>query len=220
MLINANKAYYEHVLGNDRTVYEIQRPKKSQALPNILSQEEVQAIFRNIDNLKHKAVMMTIYSAGLRISEVLKLRIRDVHSDGGYLFIKGAKGKKDRKTVLSPVLLVLLRQYYRAYKPAYWLFEGQEGGQYSATGIQAVFRRAIEKSKTNPWATVPTLRHSFATHLLQQGTNLRVIQVLLGHESSKTTEIYTHVLSISNKNIQSPLDDLEEILNLVAPGAR
>lgn len=159
---------------------------------------------------------MLIYSAGLRISEAIKLRVRDIHSDQGYIFIKGAKGKKDRKSVLSPVLLVLLRKYYRAYNPSYWLFEGQEGGQYSASSIQSVFRRAVEKSNSNPWATVHTLRHSFATHLLQKGTNLRYVQVLLGHESSKTTEVYTHVLSISNKNIQSPLDGIDEILNLVS----
>jgi integrase/recombinase XerD len=112
-------------------------------------------------------------------------------------------------------LLAILRTYYKAYRPSYWLFEGQDGGQYSATSIQAVFRRAVEKSNSNPWATVHTLRHSFATHLLQKGTNLRYVQTLLGHESSKTTEIYTHILSISNKNIESPLDSLDEILNLV-----
>ncbi|MEB2774686.1 tyrosine-type recombinase/integrase [Algoriphagus sp. D3-2-R+10] len=214
-LINAIKAYYEHVLGRERTVYDIQRPKKSMTLPNILSQEEVKAILQSVENIKHRAILMLIYSAGLRISEAIKLRNRDIHSDEGYIFIKGAKNKKDRKTVLSPVLLVLLRQYYKVHKPSYWLFEGQEGGQYSTTSIQAVFRRAIEKSNSNPWATVHTLRHSFATHLLQKGTNLRYVQALLGHESSKTTEIYTHVLSISNKNIQSPLDGIDEILNLV-----
>ncbi|WP_339750825.1 tyrosine-type recombinase/integrase [Algoriphagus aquimarinus] len=219
-LINAIKAYYEHVLGRERTIYEIQRPKKSMTLPNILSQEEVKAILQSVENIKHRAVLMLIYSAGLRISEAIKLRSRDIHSDEGYIFIKGAKGKKDRKTVLSPVLLVLLRKYYKAYKPSYWLFEGQEGGQYSATSIQAVFRRAVEKSNSNPWATVHTLRHSFATHLLQKGTNLRYLQALLGHESSKTTEIYTHVLSISNKNIQSPLDGIDEILNLVTVAPR
>jgi site-specific recombinase XerD len=215
-LINAIKAYYEHVLGRERTVYEIQRPKKSMTLPNILSQEEIKGILGSVENLKHRTVLMLIYSAGLRISEAINLRSRDIHSDEGYIFIKGAKGKKDRKSVLSPVLLVLLRQYYKAYKPSYWLFEGQDGGQYSATSIQAVFRRAVEKSNSNPWATVHTLRHSFATHLLQKGTNLRYVQALLGHESSKTTEIYTHVLSISNKNIQSPLDGIDEILNLVS----
>lgn len=219
-LINAIKAYYEHVLGRERTVYEIQRPKKSMTLPNILSQEEIKGILSSVENLKHRTILMMIYSAGLRISEAINLRVRDIHSDEGYIFIKGAKGKKDRKSVLSPVLLVLLRQYYKAYKPSYWLIEGQEGGQYSATSIQAIFRRAVEKSNSNPWATVHTLRHSFATHLLQKGTNLRYVQALLGHESSKTTEIYTHVLSISNKNIQSPLDGIDEILNLVAADPR
>jgi|TARA_R110002020_G_scaffold2517_3_gene12039 integrase/recombinase XerD len=221
-LINAIKAYYEHVLGRERTIYDIQRPKKSLTLPNVLSQEEIKAILCSVENIKHRAVLMLIYSAGLRISEAinlsseyLNLRKRDIHSDDGYIFIKGGKGKKDRKTVLSPILLVMLREYYKAYKPSYWLFEGQEGGQYSATSIQAVFRRAIKNSNSNPWATVHTLRHSFATHLLQKGTNLRYVQALLGHESSKTTEIYTHVLSISNKNIQSPLDGIDEILNLV-----
>lgn len=159
---------------------------------------------------------MTIYSAGLRISEAIQLRIADIHSDEGYLFIKWAKGKMDRRTVLSPHLLVLLRTYFRQYKPSYWLFEGQDGGQYSAKSIQMVFRRSVEKSSANPWATVHTLRHSFATHMLQQGTNLRYVQALLGHESSKTTEIYTHILSISNKNVQSPLDSLDEIINLTS----
>lgn len=214
-LINAVKAYYEHVLGRERTVYEIQRPKRSLTLPNILSKEEVKAILGSVENLKHRTVLMLIYSAGLRISEAINLRNRDIHSDEGYIFIKGAKNKKDRKTVLSPVLLAILRKYYKAYRPSYWLFEGQDGGQYSATSIQAVFRRAVEKSNSNPWATVHTLRHSFATHLLQKGTNLRYVQTLLGHESSKTTEIYTHILSISNKNIESPLDSIDEILNLV-----
>lgn len=214
-LINAIKAYFEHVLGRERTVYEIQRPKRSLTLPNILSKEEVKDILKSVENLKHRTVLMLIYSAGLRISEAINLRNRDIHSDEGYIFIKGAKNKKDRKTVLSPVLLSILRTYYKAYRPSYWLFEGQDGGQYSATSIQAVFRRAVEKSNSNPWATVHTLRHSFATHLLQKGTNLRYVQTLLGHESSKTTEIYTHILSISNKNIESPLDSIDEILNLV-----
>ncbi len=130
---------------------------------------------------------------------------------------KGHGEKRDRKSVLSQVLLVLLRNYYKTYKPSYGLFESLEGGQYSATSIQAVFRRAVKKSNSNnPWATVHTLRHSFATHLLQKGTNLRYFQALLGHESSKTTEIHTHVLSISNKNIKSPLDGIDEILNLVS----
>ena len=215
-LINSIKAYYEHVLGRPRTIYEIQRPKKSHSLPNVLSKEEVSSLIGVTENLKHRAILVTIYSGGLRISEAIQLRIADIHSDEGYIFIKGAKGKKDRRTVLSPHLLALLRGYFKQYKPSYWLFEGQDGGQYSAKSIQMVFRRAVEKSNVNPWATVHTLRHSFATHLLQQGTNLRYVQALLGHESSKTTEIYTHILSISSKIIESPLDSINEIVNLVS----
>jgi site-specific recombinase XerD len=124
--------------------------------------------------------------------------------------IKGAKGKKDRNTVLSSVLLKLLRQYYKKHKPSYWLFEGQDGGKYSTTSIQRVFQKAVKDSGCDAWATPHTLRHSFATHLMQAGTNLRYIQSALGHESPKTTEIYTHVLSINNKTIESPLDLLHK----------
>jgi site-specific recombinase XerD len=219
-LINAVKAYYEQVLGKPREYYDIQRPKASQALPNVLSKEEIAGIIQATSNLKHRTILLTIYSAGLRISEAIRLRVRDIHSDEGYLFIKGSKNKKDRKTVLSPILLKELRSYYRAYKPSYWLFEGQDGGQYSTKSIQNIFRASIQKSGANPWATVHTLRHSFATHLLQNGTNLRMIQVLLGHSSSKTTEIYSHVLAVSNKNVVSPLDQITELLNLTSETAR
>jgi site-specific recombinase XerD len=122
--------------------------------------------------------------------------------------IKGAKGKKDRNTVLSTVLLTLLSEYYKNFKPGYWLFEGQDGGKYSTTSVQRIFQKAVKESGCNAWATPHTLRHSFATHLMQAGTNLRYIQSALGHESPKTTEICTHVLRINNKTIQSPLDIL------------
>ncbi|MBK8080500.1 MAG: tyrosine-type recombinase/integrase [Saprospiraceae bacterium] len=177
-----------------REYYDIQRPKRSQSLPNVLSKQEVAAILSAPKNIKHKAILLIIYSAGLRISEAIQLRISDIHSKEGYIFIKGGKGKKDRKSVLSPIALDVLRTYYKAHKPSYWLFEGQDGGQYTAKSIQNIFIAAVEASKSNPWATVHTLRHSFATHLLASGTNLRYIQTLLGHSSSKTTEIYTHAL--------------------------
>ena len=208
LIINAIKLYYEKVLGKPREYYNIQRPKKSQSLPNVLSGAEINRLINSPANLKHKAILYTIYSAGLRLNELIKLRVEDVHSDDGYMFIKGGKGKKDRKTILSPILLDLLREYYKKYKPAYWLFEGIDGGQYSASSINNIFRRAVKESNINPWATPHTLRHSFATHLLQQGTNLRYVQALLGHGSSKTTEIYTHVMDINNKSISSPLDHL------------
>ena len=206
--INAIKWYYEKVLGKPKEYYTLTRAKKTKTLPSVLSEEEVFRLINAPTNIKHKTILYTLYSGGLRLSEVVNLRIRDVHSSEGYLYIKGGKGKKDRKTVLSPTLLTLLRTYYKKEKPAYWLFEGQDGGKYSPRSVQAIFRQAMEKSEINPWATVHTLRHSFATHLLQNGVNLRNIQVMLGHSSSKTTEIYTHVLNISNKKIESPLDSM------------
>jgi len=207
--INAIKFYYEHVCGKPREYYNITRPKKSKSLPNVLSKDEVHLIINAPKNIKHKAILHTIYSAGLRISELINLRVCDVRSDEGCLFIKGAKGKKDRRTVLSPILLDLLRTYYKVHKPSYWLFEGQTGGQYSANSIQTLFRRAVKSTHVNPWATPHTLRHSFATHLIQNGTNMRMVQDMLGHNSSKTTEIYTHVIAINNRTVQSPLDFLK-----------
>ena len=207
-MINAIKAYYEHVLGLPRAFYEIERPKKSVNIPNVLSEEEVLKIIQSPNNIKHKAILSTIYSAGLRISELINLRINDINSKDGYIFIKGAKGKKDRKTILSEHLLIMLRNYYVKFKPSYWLFEGQTGGKYSVTSIRNVFRRAVKKTNSNPWATVHTLRHSFATHCIQNGVNMRHIQNMLGHSSPKTTEVYTKTIEINNRIIKSPLDNL------------
>lgn len=166
----------------------------------------MKAILNSPKNIKHKAILYTIYSAGLRVGELTRLRIEDIRSDDGYIFVKDSKGKKDRHTVLSPSLLTILRQYYKKHRPSYWLFEGQDGGQYSTTSIQAIFRKAVKHTNSNPWSTPHTLRHSFATHLLQAGVNLRYIQNALGHNSSKTTEIYTRVININNKTLKSPLD--------------
>ena len=210
MMINAIKSYYEHTLGKPREYYNITRPKKSRDLPNVLSQEEVLAIINQPQNIKHKAILYTIYSAGLRIGEVLRLRVTDIRSQEGFIFVKDSKGKKDRHTVLSPILLNLLRAYFREHKPSYWLFEGQDGGQYSTTSIQEIFRRAVKATSSNPWSTPHTLRHSFATHLMQRGVNIRYIQMALGHSSIKTTEVYTHILGINSKTLKSPLDVLFE----------
>jgi len=164
--------------------------------------------------LKHKTILHTIYGAGLRVGELIRLRVVDIRSEEGYIFIKDSKGKKDRHTVLSKHLLELLREYYKIYKPAYWLFEGQTGGQYSSTSIQSIYRKAVKDTNGNPWSTPHTLRHSFATHLMERGTSLRHIQAALGHNSSKTTEIYTRVLAINNKTIKSPLDSMYESVSL------
>ena len=207
-IINAIKCYYEHCLGMPREYYNIARPKKSVNLPNVLSEEEVFKILNQPSNIKHRAILHTIYGSGLRVGEVIRLRVHDVRSDDGYLFIKDSKGKKDRHTVLSPHLLKLLREYYIEHKPSYWLFEGQNGGQYSARSIQNIYRRAVKETGANPWSTPHTLRHSFATHLMQRGVNIRYIQSALGHASSKTTEVYTRILAINNETLTSPLDNL------------
>ena len=208
IIINALKFYYEQILDRPRTLYSLQRPKRYKTLPNTLSEAEVLALLQSPKNLKHKCILYLMYSAGLRKSEVINLRIEDIRSDDQTIFVKGAKGKKDRKTILSDELLKVLRIYYRQYKPAYWLFEGQEGGKYSASSITKIFRVSVKASGINPWATPHTLRHSFATHLMQNGVNLRYIQTLLGHSSPKTTEIYTHVIKVDNKVVRSPLDKL------------
>lgn len=210
LVINAIKCYYEHTLGMPREYYNITRPKKSKNLPNVLSMEEVRQIINHPTNIKHKTILHLIYGGGLRVGEVLRLRIKDIRSDDGYIFIKDSKGKRDRHTVLSPLLLELLREYYKAHRPAYWLFEGQDGGQYSSKSIQSIFRSAVKATNANPWSTPHTLRHSFATHLMERGVNIRYIQSALGHASTKTTEIYTRVVGINNKTLKSPLDTLYE----------
>lgn len=206
--INAIKFYYEAVRGQPREYYNLQRPKGNKTLPNVLSKDEVKRLISQPKNIKHKAILSLLYSGGLRISELTNLRIEDIRSKEGYIYIKDAKGKKDRRTLLSDKILKLLRRYYKEYKPSYWLFEGHTGGQYSISSIRKIFRNAISSSRINPWATPHTLRHSFATHLLQSGASLRHIQNLLGHSSSKTTERYTHILNVNNKNIQNPIDNM------------
>jgi site-specific recombinase XerD len=207
-IVNAIKCYYEHVLEQPREYYSITRPKKSRSLPNVLSQDEVKAIINQPENLKHRAILHCMYGAGLRVGEIRRLRVRDVHSEDGYLFVKDSKGKKDRHTVLSKYLLGLLRDYYRKFKPSYWLFEGRDGEQYSSASIQSIYRDAVKETKSNPWSSPHTLRHSFATHMMERGVNIRYIQAALGHMSTKTTEIYTRVTAINNKTMESPLDTL------------
>ena len=190
--VNAIKFYYEKVLGGERRVFDV-RAKAPEKLPGVFSQEEVKRLFEVIDNPKHKLILMLVYAGGLRVSELVNLRKDDILIDRMQLFIKGGKGKKDRYTVFSKKLLTQLNAYLKTYNPAYWLFEGQDYGQYSVRSVQAILRQAVTKSGVNPFATVHTLRHSFATHLLENGTDLRYIQQLLGHSSTKTTEIYTHI---------------------------
>ena len=204
--INAIKFFYEQVLDNPRTIYKAERPKREKRLPIVLSPEEVRSIFDQIDNIKHRTILMVIYSSGLRISELLNLKINDIDSKRMLIHIKGSKGKKDRLVILSEVALKMLRKYYIDYKPKYWLFEGANGGIYSSSSCQAILKRAVSSAGIKKHVTLHTLRHSFATHLLENGTDLRYIQSLLGHNSSRTTEIYTHVSQTHLQKIKSPLD--------------
>lgn len=206
-MINSIKFYYEKVKGNEKTVYYIDRPKRGKKLPIVLSKQEVMKIFSCTENLKHKCILMVIYSAGLRRSEALHLKLSDVDFDRSLVYIRDAKGKKDRQSLLSLKLIPLLKRYIQVYKPSDYLFEGPGGRQYSGSSVRQVFNRACKKAGITKQATPHTLRHSFATHLLEQGTDLRYIQDLLGHQSSKTTEIYTHVSRRTIMNINNPLDD-------------
>lgn len=205
--INAIKFYYEKVLGRQKQYYELHRPKKEHKLPKVLSKNEVKNILNSCNNIKHKCILMLIYSAGLRRSELIDLKISDIDSERMVINISGAKGKKDRISLLSDNLLQLLRQYYREYNPKTFLFEGQAGGKYSPTSIANILKKAALKANVKKTVTPHMLRHSFATHLLEQGTDLRYIQELLGHKSSKTTEIYTYVSKRAIDKIKNPVDD-------------
>jgi len=207
--INAIKFYYERVLGGRRKVYLIERPREEKFLPEVLSQEEVTALLNAIDNLKHKAVLMTIYSGGLRISELINLKIKDIDSNRMQIRIEQGKGKKDRYTLLGQKTLEVLRSYVKQYQPREWLFEGVNYGPFSETSIKKALKTALEKTKITKHVTPHTLRHSFATHLLESGTDLRYIQSLLGHQSTKTTEIYTHITVKGFDQIKNPLDRLD-----------
>jgi site-specific recombinase XerD len=204
--INALKFYYGSML-KKKFLYEIKRPRKDKKLPVVLSQEEVAKILSSIDNIKHKAILMLVYSAGLRVGEVVRLKPEDIDSTRMLIHIKGAKGRKDRYTLLSEIVLEILREYWRKYKPEKWLFEGARKDRYITTRtVDKIMEHACEKAGIKKDVSVHTLRHSFATHLLEGGTDLRYIQELLGHQSSKTTEIYTHVSTQSLGKIKSPLD--------------
>lgn len=186
--------------------YEIERPAKKEKLPEILSKEEVKKLINQPKNSKHKCILALLYSAGLRRNELLNLKISDIDSDRMVIRVQGGKGGKDRYTLLSKDLLTDLRYYFRLYRPKVWLFEGAGGGKYSGTSVLKIVKKAAEKAKIGKKVVPHTLRHSFATHLLEAGTDLRYIQTLLGHGSSKTTEIYTHVATNVLTTIQNPLD--------------
>ncbi|MEO0042529.1 MAG: hypothetical protein RL329_1977 [Bacteroidota bacterium] len=208
-LLSAIKFFYTMVVHQEKKVEKLFRPKTPQKLPQVLTESEVVRLLKSVENLKHQCILSLIYSAGLRLGEVTQLKINDLQPEENRIFVHNAKGKKDRCTILSSKLLTLLDKYRAIYKPVHWLFEGQTGGKYSDRSVQAIFEEARRKSNINSMATTHTLRHSFATHLLEKGVDLRYIQELLGHASSKTTEIYTHITKKGFQKIKSPLDDLD-----------
>jgi integrase/recombinase XerD len=207
-IINAIKFYYENVLEHDRKVFYNLRPRPQTTLPNVLSKEEIVKLFMAVGNIKHRCILMLIYSAGLRLSEVVNLQWADLCFEAKTIHIKGAKGKKDRVIMLANVAETALMDYKKVYQPTIWLFESPDLGAYSVRSVQMLFSRAVQDSGVNRHATVHTLRHSFATHLLENGTSLRIIQEFLGHSSISTTEIYTHVVAKHRQSVRSPLDGL------------
>ena len=185
------------------------RPKKEKKLPVVFTMEECLQIFRVVDNPKHKLLLLVGYGSGLRVSEIVNLKWEDIYFEEQKIHVKNAKGKKDRMVALSEGILELLRKYYSVYKPKDWLFEGQYGGQYSARSIQAVFQKAKIRARVSPNVSFHSLRHSYATHLHERGTDIKLIQELLGHSDIKTTLRYTHVSNRALEGISSPFDDLK-----------
>ena len=208
-IVNAIKLYFKTIRETKIEIDKIHRPKRAKTLPNVLSKEEVKLILEAHSNIKHKTMLSLIYSCGLRCGELLALQPVHIDSKRNIVLLKNSKGKKDRIVPLSPKILGMLREYYTVCKPTTYLFEGQtKGQQYDDRSLQQVLKQAIKKAGITKPVTLHWLRHSYATHLLESGTDLRYIQELLGHNSSKTTEIYTHVSTKSLQQIKSPFDSL------------
>jgi integrase/recombinase XerD len=207
--LNALKFYFEQVLGREKFFFTIPRPKKHLQLPKIISEEKIVTGLLQIENVKHRAILMVAYSAGLRVSEVVNLKVTDVQSDRMQIFIEKSKGKKDRIVPLSKTALQVLRAYFIAYKPNKWLFEGQNKNEhYSTRSAQIIFNDAFKMLGLASSISFHSLRHSFATHLLEAGTDIKYIQDLLGHNDIQTTLRYTHVSNKDLRKIESPLDKI------------
>jgi integrase/recombinase XerD len=208
-VINAVKLFFANRLHRKLEPELIERPKQPRLLPHVLSKEDVKAILQAHQNIKHRTMLSLIYACGLRRGELLNLKPQDIDSQRGMLRVNQGKGKKDRMVPISEKIIGILREYYQYEKPTEYLFEGEKMGEkYSEGSLQKVLKSALKKAKIAKPVTLHWLRHSYATHLLESGTDLRFIQELLGHSSSKTTEIYTHVSQKSLQKIKSPFDDL------------
>ncbi|ANI90443.1 integrase [Arachidicoccus ginsenosidimutans] len=205
---NAVKFYFEQVLKREKVFVEIPRPKKPSKLPKVINAQDIKKMFDATDNLKHNLMLKLCYGMGLRVSEIVNLKITNIDSKNMQVLIERAKGKKDRYVNLPESVLGELRAYYKTYQPKEYLFEGQYGGQYSLRSAQQVFKNALNKAKINKQVGIHSLRHSFATHLLEAGTDISYIQKLLGHNDIKTTLIYAEVGKKDLKKIKSPLDNI------------
>jgi integrase/recombinase XerD len=208
-MVGSIKLFYSIAKGDKMNLDKLKRPFSEHRLPEVLSKEEVQVIIAATNNIKHKALVSLTYACGLRRGEVINLKLRDLDSKRGLIRIVQAKGKKDRYVGFGTKLRILLREYYKIYKPKVYLFEGQYEQQYSPRSFAQVLEHAVKKAGLKKQITLHTLRHSYATHLLESGTDIRYIQELLGHNSPKTTMIYTHVSSKKLSEINSPFDDLD-----------
>lgn len=208
-IINAIKLYFRTVQGTKMDLAQIHRPKIAKKNPNVLSKEEVKRLLESVVNVKHKTLLTMAYACGLRSGEVLNIKLTDIDSNRMVLYVKDAKGGKDRMVPISHKLVEELRDYFLKYRPKVYLFEGIEKGEkYDGRSFQSVLKQTVNRSGIKKPVTLHWLRHSYATHLLDAGTDLRFIQELLGHKSSRTTEIYTHVSTRELKNIVSPFDTL------------
>jgi site-specific recombinase XerD len=211
--INAMKFYYEQILGKEKFFWEIPRPKKPYQLPKVLSKEEIAGLLKVIENVKHKTMILLGYGCGLRVSEITGLLVSDIDENRRLLFIRRGKGKKDRVVSLSPVVLIILREYKNKYQPQRYLFEGQEPGTaYSIRSLEMIIHKAKEKAGIKKAGSMHMLRHSFATHLLDKGTDVTFIQKLLGHNDIKTTLRYLHVTNKDILNILSPIEDIKDLI--------
>ena len=206
--LNAIKFYYDHMRGQKELFYEVPRPKKQSSLPKVLSKSELKKMFDLTTNINHKVILQLVYGMGLRVSEIVSLKITDIDSKRMMVHLRCAKGKKDRYVPLPKSILDLTREYFRIYRPKDYLFEGMTGGPYTVRSVQAVFKSAMNRARIKKPIGIHGLRHSYATHLLEAGTDMTFIQKLLGHRDIKTTMIYAKVGDRTIANIESPLDRL------------
>ena len=214
----ALRFFYRQTLGHKWMIEFIPYPRRVKKLPLVLSQEEVLTLLETPTNLKHQAILTTIYAAGLRVSEAANLLVSDIDSGRQVIAVRQGKGQKDRFVILSPKLLELLRRYWRIYRPTPYLFEGDiPGCPINRGSINSLCQRAASAAKLSKPVTPHSLRHSFATHLLEAGTDLRTIQLLLGHNSLRTTAVYLHISNLALRQTTSPLDLLPTNLALEPP---